>query len=110
MKQWRKTHNNGISRSSRRASKRTAQRDHGYKVREKKKNKNIAKIRNKALTYEHQCEEDSKHTFHAGCLKGRLPRTSDFHHPAHDQSRKVIHAHRNGAWPAPKSVTSTAPH
>lgn len=47
MKQWRKTHNNGISRSSQRASKTTAQRDQDHKVREKKKN--IAKIRNKIL-------------------------------------------------------------
>lgn len=84
--QWRKTRNKTALVC---LTKEQAQRDEDCRVREQ----NITII-NKILISEHE-REDGKHTFHAGCLRGQLPRTSDFHPPAHDQSRKVICAHRN---------------
>lgn len=86
--QWRKTRNKTALVC---LTKEQAQRDEDCRVREQ----NVTMIINKILISEHEREEDGKHTFHAGCLRGQLPRTSDFHPPAHDQSRKVMCAHRN---------------
>lgn len=72
--------------------------------------KGVVETVNRIQIYSHKYDEENKHTFHVGCPERRLPWPPDFHHPAHDQSRKVIYDFTNAAWPSPKSMTSAAPH